>query len=124
MTKDVFISLISKFNPEMECHENNSCIYVKYKNNVSEYAIKYDYTRDILIYPYDITLYKAKRDNDFCYEITSVDENKKITSTWTDDKQISYVSTATLTDILINLHKKYVELMVKMKKKELLKDFE
>ena len=37
--------------------------------------------------------------------------------------QISYITTTSLTDILINLHKKYVELVIEMKKKELLKDF-
>ena len=109
----------------MEYHEHlhTSCIFVKYKINVCEYTIKYDFKSDILIYPYDITLRKVKRDNVFIYEITSVDENKKPTDTWLNDKRISYITTTTLTDILINLHKKYVELMINMKKKELLKDF-
>ena len=125
MTKDDFISLISKYTPEMEYHINDkdSCIFVNYKITESEYSIKYDFTNDILFYPYDIILNKVKRDNIFYYEITSVDKYKNITETWTADKQISYVSKTTLTDILIKLHKKYVELMVKMKKKELLKDF-
>lgn len=125
MTKDDFISLIGKYVPEMEYHikADNSGIYVKYKINVCNYSLKYDFEHDLLIYPYDITLRKVKRDKVFIYEITSVDENKKLTDTWSNDKQISYISTTTLTDILINLHKKYVELMIEMKKKELLKDF-
>ena len=125
MTKDDFISLIGKYAPEMEYYikADNSGIYVKYKINICDYSLKYDFNRDILIYPYDITLRKVKRDNVFIYEITSVDENKMPTDTWSADRQISYISTTRLTEILINLHKKYVELMIEMKKKELLKDF-
>lgn len=123
MTKDDFISLIKKYTPEMDYDVHNSWIFVKYKINISEYTMKYDFIQDILMFPYDITLNKVKRNNVFIYEITSVDKNKNATYNWTADMQINFVSKTTLTDILIKLHKKYIELMINMKKKELLKDF-